>query len=89
MNYTFNFIKVITQIAVVATITFILPAILHALVMLNLHHYFMDIMSNDYEFGMGFVTVFITIMYIIVHAMEMDERVERAQRAELSKLNKF
>ena len=89
MNYTLNFIKVITQIAVVATITFILPAVLHSLVMFNLHHYFMDIMSNDYQLGMGFVTVVISIMYCIVHAMEMDERHERTQRAELNKFNKF
>ena len=89
MNYTLNFIKVITQIAVVATITFVLPALLHALVMLNLYHYFMDIMSADYQMGMGFVTVFVTIMYIVAHAMEMDERVERKQRAELNRLNKF
>jgi hypothetical protein len=89
MNYTLNFIKVITQIAVVATITFILPAVLHSLVMLNLHHYFLDIMSNDYQLGMGFVTVFVSIMYIVVHAMEMDERHERAQRASLNQHLKF
>ena len=89
MNYTLNFIKVITQIAVVATITFVLPALLHALVMLNLYHYFMDIMSADYQMGMGFVTVFVSIMYIVVHAMEMDERHERAQRASLNQHLKF
>lgn len=89
MNYTLNFIKVITQIAVVAAITFILPALLHALIMLNLHHYFMDIMSSDYQMGMGFVTVIVSIMYIVVHSIEMDERAERRQRAELNKLNKF
>ena len=89
MNYTLNFIKVITQIAVVAAITFILPALLHALIMLNMYHYFMDIMSSDYQMGMGFVTVIVSIMYIVVHSIEMDERVERRQRAELNKLNKF
>ena len=89
MNYTLNFIKVITQIAVVAAITFILPALLHACIMLNMYHYFMDIMSSDYQMGMGFVTVIVSIMYIVVHSIEMDERVERRQRAELNKLNKF
>jgi hypothetical protein len=89
MNYTLNFIKVITQIAVVATITFILPAVLHSLVMLSMHHYFLDIMSNDYQLGMGFVTVVVSIMYCIVHAMEMDERHERAQRASLNQHLKF
>ncbi len=77
MSYTLNFIKVIAQIAVVATITFILPAVLHSLVMLSLHHYFLDIMSSDYRMGMGFVTVVVSIMYCIVHAMEMDERAEQ------------
>lgn len=88
MNYTLNFIKVITQIAVVATITFILPAMLHSLVMFNLHHYFLDIMSGDYQLGMGFVTFIITIMYTVVHAMEMDERADR-KRAGLDQSLKF
>jgi len=88
MNYTLNFIKVITQIAVVATVTFITPAVLHAAIMLNLHHYFMDIMSGDYQLGMGFVTVFVSIMYIVVHAMEMEERAER-KRISLNQTLKF
>jgi Na+-transporting methylmalonyl-CoA/oxaloacetate decarboxylase gamma subunit len=46
-------------------------------------------MSNDYQLGMGFVTVFVSIMYIVVHAMEMDERHERAQRASLNQHLKF
>mgnify|MGYP006275658461 CR=1 FL=1 len=77
MNYTLNFIKVITQVAVVATITFITPAILHSVIMLNFHHYFMDIMSGDYQFGMTFTSVIVTIFYIIVYSMEMEERAER------------
>jgi uncharacterized membrane protein len=77
MAFTLNFIKVITQIAVVATVTFIAPAILHAAIMLNFHHYFMDIMSADYRFGMTFCTVVVTIFYIIVYSMEMEERAER------------
>ena len=88
MNYTLNFIKVIAQIEVVATITFVLPAMLHSLVMFNLHHYFLDIMSNDYQLGMGFVTVIITIMYTVVHAMEMDDRADR-KRAGLDQSHKF
>jgi uncharacterized membrane protein len=88
MNYTLNFIKVITQIAVVATVTFITPAVLHAAIMLNLHHYFMDIMSGDYQFGMGFATVIITIIYVVVYSMEMEERAER-KRISLNQTLKF
>jgi uncharacterized membrane protein len=88
MNYTLNFIKVITQIAVVTTVTFITPALLHALVMLNIHHYFMDIMSGDYQFGMGFATVIITIIYIVTYSMEMEERAER-KRVGLNQNLKF
>jgi hypothetical protein len=88
MNYTLNFIKVITQIAVVAAITFVLPALLHALVMLNLYHYFMDIMSADYQMGMGFVTVFVSIMYVVAYAMHMDEVAER-KRANLNQALKY
>jgi uncharacterized membrane protein len=88
MNYTLNFIKVITQIAVVATVTFITPAVLHAAIMLNLHHYFMDIMSGDYQFGMGFATVIITIIYVVVYSMEMEERAER-KRISLNQHLKF
>lgn len=88
MNYTLNFIKVITQIAVVATVTFIIPALLHGIIMFNMSHYLMDIMSNDYQLGMGFVTVIITIMYTAVHAMEMDERADR-KRAALNQSLKF
>ena len=88
MNYTLNFIKVITQVAVVAVSTFILPALLHSLVMLNLHHYFMDIMSGDYQFGMGFVTVIVTLLYIVSYSMEMEERADR-KRLGLDHSNKF
>jgi len=89
MNYTLNFIKVIAQIAVVATITFILPAVLHSLVMFNLHHYFMDIMSGDYQFGMGFVTVIVTLLYIVTYSMEMEERAERKRAERIKALTKF
>jgi hypothetical protein len=89
MNYTLNFIKVITQIAVVATITFILPAVLHSIVMLSLHHYFMDIISSDYRMGMGFATVIVTIFYIIVYSMEMEERAERKRAEQIKALTKF
>ena len=88
MNYTLNFIKVITQVAVVAVSTFILPALLHSLVMLNLHQYFMDIMSGDYQFGMGFVTVIVTLLYIVSYSMEMEERADR-KRLGLDHSNKF
>jgi uncharacterized membrane protein len=77
MAFTLKFIKVITQVAVVATVTFIAPALLHAAIMLNFNHYFMDIMSADYRFGMTFCTVVITIFYIIVYSMELEERAER------------
>lgn len=88
MKYTLNFLKVITQIAIVATATFILPAALHALITLNFCHYLGDITSPDYQFGMGFVTVFVTIMYIVAYSMEMDERCER-KRLGLDNNNKF
>jgi hypothetical protein len=77
MSYTLNFVKVITQIAVVATITFITPAVLHAAFTFNLDSYFNDITSGDYQFGMGFATVIITIIYIVAYSMEMEERAER------------
>ena len=88
MNYTLNFIKVIAQIAVVATITFILPAVLHTAFTFNLDCYFTDISSGDYQFGMGFATVIITIMYIVSYSMEMEERAER-KRAGLNQSLKF
>lgn len=88
MNYTLNFIKVITQIAVVATATFIIPALLHGIIMFNMSHYLMDIMSNDYKLGMGFVTVIITFIYIVAYSMEMDERAD-CKRAGLDHSNKF
>ena len=77
MNYTLNFIKVITQIAVVAAITFVLPAVLHSLVTMNFAHYLGDITSCDYQFGMGFTTVILTIIYVVTLSIEMDERAER------------
>lgn len=77
MKYTLNFIKVIAQVGVVATITFILPAALHALIMLNELHYFADILSPDYRFGMGFATVIVSILYIIVYTMHLEEIAER------------
>jgi uncharacterized membrane protein len=88
MAFTLKFIKVITQVAVVATVTFIAPALLHAAIMLNFNHYFMDIMSADYRFGMTFCTVIVTIFYIIVYSMEMEERAQR-KRAGLNPANKF
>jgi uncharacterized membrane protein len=88
MNYTLNFIKVITQIAVVATITFITPAVLHAAFAFNFDCYFTDITSGDYQFGMGFATVIITIIYIVAYSMEMEERAER-KRVGLNQSLKF
>ena len=88
MKYTFNFIKVITQVAVVAAITFVLPAALHALIMLNELHYFADILSPDYKFGMGFATVVVSIMYVVAYAMHMDEVSER-KRANLNQALKY
>ena len=88
MNYTLNFIKVITQVGVVAAITFVLPAALHALIMLNELHYFADILSTDYRFGMGFTTVVVTIMYVVAYAMHMDEVADR-KRVGLDHSNKF
>jgi uncharacterized membrane protein len=89
MNYTLNFIKVITQVAVVAVSTFIIPALLHAAIMFNFHHYFMDIMSGDYQFGMGFVTVIVTLLYIVTYSMEMEERAERKRAEQIKALTKF
>jgi chromate transport protein ChrA len=88
MKYTLNFIKVIAQVGVVATITFILPAALHALVMFNEMYYFADILSPDYRFGMGFATVIISIMYIVVYTMHMEEVADR-KRVGLDTTNKF
>lgn len=88
MKYTLNFLKVITQIAVVATVTFILPAVLHAVVSFNLSHYFNDIQSGDYQFGMGFLTAIVTILYCIAFSMEMDERAARRER-ESNLANRF
>jgi hypothetical protein len=88
MAFTLNFIKVITQIAVVATLTFITPAVLHAAIAFNLDCYFTDITSGDYQFGMGFCTVIVTLFYIIVYSMEMEERAER-KRAGLNAANKL
>ena len=89
MSYTLNFIKVITQIAVVATLTFITPAALHAVVAFNLDCYFTDITSGDYQFGMGFATVIITIIYIVAYSMEMEERAERRRAKHIKTLTKF
>lgn len=88
MKYTLNFIKVIAQVGVVATITFILPAALHATVMLNSMYYFADILSPDYRFGMGFATVIVSILYIIVYTMHMEEVAER-KRIDLNQNLKF
>jgi uncharacterized membrane protein len=74
MKYTLNFLKVITQIAVVATVTFILPALLHGIITLNMSHYLMDILSGDYQMGMAFVSIIVTILYIVALSMEHDER---------------
>lgn len=88
MNYTLNFIKVITQVAVVATSIFIIPAVLHSLVTMNFAHYLGDITSGDYQFGMGFTTVILTIIYVVVYSIEMDERAER-KRVGLNQTLKF
>ena len=88
MNYTLNFIKVITQIAVVATSIFIIPAVLHSLVTMNFAHYLGDITSCDYQFGMGFTTVILTIIYVVTLSIEMDERADR-KRLGLDHSNKF
>jgi uncharacterized membrane protein len=89
MNFTLNFIKVITQIAVVATLTFITPAILHAVIGFNLDCYFNDISSGDYQFGMGFATVIVTIVYIIAYSLEMEERAQRKREQQIKALTKF
>jgi len=89
MNYTLNFIKVITQIAVVAVSTFITPAVLHAAIMFNFHHYFMDIMSGDYQLGMGFTTIIISLIYVITYSMEMEDRAERKRAEQIKALTKF
>ena len=88
MKYTINFLKVIAQVAIVATATFIMPAILHTIVTGTLSNYTNDLNSTDYQFGMGFATVFITIIYIVVYGMEADERAER-KRLGLDHSNKF
>ena len=89
MNFTLNFIKVITQIAVVATLTFITPAVLHAVIGFNLDCYFTDISSGDYQFGMGFTTVIVTIVYIIAYSLEMEERAQRKREQQIKALTKF
>jgi uncharacterized membrane protein len=88
MSYTLNFLKVITQIAVVATLIFIIPAVLHSLVTMNFSHYLGDITSPDYQFGMGFTTVILTIIYVVTLSIEMDERAER-KRAALNQSLKY
>jgi uncharacterized membrane protein len=88
MNFTLNFIKVITQVAVVATSIFIIPAVLHSLVTMNFAHYLGDITSCDYQFGMGFTTVILTIIYIVTYSIEMEERAER-KRVALNQNLKF
>lgn len=88
MKYTLNFLKVIAQIAIVATATFIMPAILHTIVTGSIANYINDLASVDYQLGMGFVSAFVTILYIVALSMEMDERAER-KRLGLDHSNKF
>ena len=77
MKYTLNFLKVISQIAIVATATFIMPAIIHAIVTGTIANYTNDLNSVDYQLGMAFVSAFVTIMYIVAFSMEQEEVAER------------
>jgi hypothetical protein len=88
MNFTLNFLKVIGQIALVATATFIMPAILHTIVTGSIANYTNDLASVDYQLGMGFGSAFVTILYIVAYGMEAEERAER-KRLGLNQSNKF
>lgn len=88
MNYTLNFLKVIAQIAIVATATFIMPAILHTIVTGSIANYINDLSSVDYQLGMAFVSAFVTIMYIVAYSMEAEDRAER-KRIDLNQNLKF
>lgn len=77
MKYTFNFLKVICQIALVATATFVMPAILHTIVTGNLSNYTNDLNSVDYQLGISFLSAFVTILYVIAYGMEQEEVAER------------
>ena len=88
MKYTLNFFRVVAQIATVFTVTFILPAVIHALVTLNLSNYLKDLCDYGYQGGMAILSSIITIVYIIMYSMEIEERAER-KRAGLNQSLKF
>jgi len=46
-------------------------------------------MSDDYKVGMTFCTVIVTLFYIIVYSMEMEERAERKREQRFKDIAKL
>lgn len=73
MKYTLDFIKVIYQITLVFAVTFITPAILHALATLDHNNYFVDIKSIEYQVITSILSVIVTFIYIVAYTMHKEE----------------
>lgn len=66
MKRPFDFLKVIAEMAIVALVLFIAPAIVHSVVTFDYTHYLNDLSSSVYCATMTFVSFFGTVFFITV-----------------------
>ncbi len=66
MKRPFDFLKTIAELAIVAIVLFIAPAIVHSVLTLDFTHYLNDLSSSVYCGVMSFVSFFGTFFFIMV-----------------------
>jgi hypothetical protein len=74
MKHTFSFLLKIVQLALITCITYVLPAVMHCLITLNLGHYLNDIQSVVYCGVMSFVCLMVTIFYMVVVSEQLESQ---------------
>ena len=76
MKHTLHFLSRAIQIVLVAAVVFVTPAIVHSVFTFTFSHYMNDLSSATYCGLMSFVSLLVTIFYMVIE-------VERIQDSKL------
>ena len=74
MKHTLKFLSKIAQIVLVACVVFVIPAIVHCIFTFTFSHYLNDISSSTYCGLMSFISLIVTVFYIVIEADRIEDK---------------
>ena len=77
MKHMINFLSKIAQVSIIACIVFVLPAVMHSIFTLDPSHYLNDIAATAYCAVMSFISLLVTIFYMVVVAEDVNSNNDR------------